>query len=78
MNPNKKIQTILQAANDQPKQAISAHISILAEKLIAKEKDIHLNAHWNNESSEVIDKVKMLKIGCIKVAFIKQIILFYC
>ena len=40
------------------KQAISAHISNLAEKLISKEKDIHLDAHWNNES-EVKDKTKI-------------------
>ena len=57
MNPNKKVQNILQVVNDQPEQAISAHISTLAEKLISKEKDIYLNAHWNNES-EVIDKAK--------------------
>ena len=40
------------------KQAISAHISNLAEKLISKEKDIHLDAHWHNES-EVKDKAKI-------------------
>ena len=49
--------SILQAAHDQ-KQAISAHISALAEKLIPKEKDIHLDAHWHNES-EVKDKAKI-------------------
>ena len=49
---------ILQVARDQQKQTISTHISALAEKLISKEKDIHLNAHWNNES-EVKDKAKI-------------------
>lgn len=34
------------------------HISTLAEKLIAKEKDIHLDAHWNNEPN-VKDKTKI-------------------
>jgi len=48
---------ILQAAHSHQKQAISSHISTLAEKIISKEKDIHLDAHWNNES-EVIDKAK--------------------
>ena len=48
---------ILQTARNEQKQTISAHISALAEKLISKEKDIHLDAHWNNES-EVIDKAK--------------------
>ena len=48
---------ILQAAHSHQKQAISSNISTLAENLIFKEKDIHLDAHWNNES-EVIDKVK--------------------
>lgn len=48
---------ILQAAHNHQKQAISSHISSLAEKLILKEKDIHLDAHWNNES-EIIDKEK--------------------
>ena len=48
---------ILQAAHNHQKQAISSDISTLAEKLISKEKDIHLNAHWNSES-EVIDKAK--------------------
>ena len=49
---------ILQASHHHKKQAISAHISTLAEKLISKEKDIHLNAHWNNES-DVKDKTKI-------------------
>lgn len=49
---------ILQDAHRQKKQAISAHISNLAEKLISKEKDVHLDAHWNNES-EVKDKSKI-------------------
>ena len=49
---------ILQAANMHKKQAISAQISALAEKLISKEKDIHLDAHWNNES-DVKDKAKI-------------------
>ena len=49
---------ILQAAHNQQKKVISAHISTLAEKLIAKEKDIHLDAHWNNES-DVKDKAKI-------------------
>lgn len=49
---------ILQAAHDQHKQSISTHISALAEKLISKEKDIHLDAHWHNES-EVKDKAKI-------------------
>ena len=49
---------ILQASHHHKKQAISAHISNLAEKLISKEKDIHLNAHWNNES-DVKDKTKI-------------------
>lgn len=49
---------ILQSARNKQKQAISAHISILAEKLIPKEKDIHLDAHWNSET-EVIDKAKI-------------------
>ena len=48
---------ILQAAHGHQKQAISSHIFTLAEKLISKEKDVHLDAHWNNES-EVIDKAK--------------------
>lgn len=48
---------ILQTAHNHQKQAISSHISVLAEKLISKEKDIHLDAHWNNES-ESIDKAK--------------------
>ena len=48
---------VLQAAHNHQKQAISARISTLAEKLVAKEKDIHLDAHWNNES-EVKDKAK--------------------
>ncbi|MBP2656989.1 MAG: mobA/MobL family protein [Firmicutes bacterium] len=49
---------ILQAAYNQQKQAISAHISTFAEKLVSKEKDIHLDAHWNNEP-EVKDKAKV-------------------
>ncbi|WP_182186621.1 MobA/MobL family protein [Pectinatus frisingensis] len=49
---------ILQAAYSHQKQTISSHISTLAEKLISKEKDIHLDAHWNNES-EVKDKAKI-------------------
>ena len=49
---------ILQAAHNQQKQAISAHISTLAEKLVSKEKDIHLDVLWNNES-EVKDKAKI-------------------
>jgi len=49
---------ILQAAQNQQKQAISSHISTLAEKLISKEKDIHLDAQWNNES-EVKDNAKI-------------------
>ena len=49
---------ILQAAHSHQNQAISSHISTLAEKLIAKENDIHLNAHWNEES-EVKDKAKI-------------------
>lgn len=49
---------ILQAAQNQQKQAISAHISTFAKKLVSKEKDIHLDAHWNNES-EVKDKAKI-------------------
>ena len=48
---------ILQTARNEQKQTISAHISALAEKLISKEKDIHLDAHWNNES-EIKDKAK--------------------
>ncbi|WP_019552683.1 hypothetical protein [Propionispira raffinosivorans] len=35
---------ILQAARSEQKQAISSHISALAEKLISEEKDIHLDA----------------------------------
>jgi hypothetical protein len=50
--------TILQAARNDQKQAIAAHISALAEKLISKEKDIHLDALWHNES-EVKDKAKI-------------------
>ncbi len=49
---------ILQAAHNQQKKVISARISTLAEKLVAKEKDIHLDAHWNNES-DVKDKAKI-------------------
>jgi len=49
---------ILQAAHNHQKQAISSHISALAEKLISKEKDIHVDAHWNNES-EIKDKTKI-------------------
>lgn len=49
---------VLQAAQAQQKQAISAHISRLAEKLISKEKDIHWDAHWNNDS-DVKDKAKI-------------------
>lgn len=49
---------ILQAARNDQKQAISSHVSALAEKLISKEKDIHLDAHWNNES-DVKDKAKV-------------------
>lgn len=50
---------ILLAAHDHHKQAISAHISQLAEKLVSpKEKDIHLDAHWNKES-DVKDKAKI-------------------
>ena len=49
---------ILQTARNEQKQTISAHISALAEKLISKEKDIHLDAHWNNES-DVKDKTKI-------------------
>ena len=49
---------ILKAARNEQNQAISAHISALAEKLISKEKDIHLDAHWNKES-EVKDKTKI-------------------
>lgn len=49
---------ILYAIQNQQKQAISAHISTFAEKLVSKEKDIHLDAHWNNES-EVKDKAKI-------------------
>ena len=49
---------VLQAAHNHQKQAISARISTLAEKLVAKEKDIHLDAHWNNKS-EVKDKTKI-------------------
>jgi len=48
---------ILQAARSEQKQAISSHISALAEKLISEEKDIHLDALWHNES-EVKDKAK--------------------
>ena len=50
--------SILQTAHSHKEQAISAHITILAEKLISKEKDIHLDAYWNNES-EVKDKTKI-------------------
>ncbi|MGL5255869.1 MAG: hypothetical protein ACRC76_02435 [Proteocatella sp.] len=60
MNLRKNVdstQHLLQAAHNHKKQAISSHISALAEKLISKEKDIHLDAHWNNES-KVIDKAK--------------------
>ncbi|MGE1063609.1 MobA/MobL family protein [Megasphaera paucivorans] len=49
---------ILQTARNDQKQAISSHVASLAEKLISKEKDIHLDAHWNNES-EVKDKTKI-------------------
>ena len=49
---------ILQTARNEQKQTISAHISALAEKLISKEKDIHLDAHWNNESEDK-DKAKI-------------------
>ena len=48
---------ILQVAHSHQKQIISSHISTLAKKLISKEKDIHLDAHWNDES-EVKDKAK--------------------
>lgn len=48
---------ILQAAHTHKKQAASSHIFTLAENLISREKDIHLDAHWNNES-EVKDKAK--------------------
>ena len=51
---------ILRAARNEQKQAISAHISALAEKLISKEEDIHLDAHWHNES-EVKDKAKIVE-----------------
>ncbi|WP_196591981.1 hypothetical protein, partial [Pectinatus frisingensis] len=49
---------ILQTAHSHQKQTISSHISTLVEKLISKEKNIHLDAHWNNES-EVNDKVQI-------------------
>jgi hypothetical protein len=49
---------ILQAAYSHQKQAISSHISNLADKLILKEKDIHLAAYWNNES-EIKDAMKI-------------------
>ena len=49
---------ILQATYDQQKQKISAHISILAEKFISKEKDIHLDTLWNNDS-DVKDNAKI-------------------
>ncbi len=48
---------ILQAAHSHQNQAIASHISTLVEKFISKEKDIHLNTHWNNES-EVKDNAK--------------------
>ncbi|WP_196599103.1 hypothetical protein, partial [Pectinatus frisingensis] len=48
---------ILQAAHTHKKQLVSSHISTLAEKLISKEKDIHLDAHWSDKA-EVKDKVK--------------------
>lgn len=49
---------ILQAARSEQKQTISSHISALAEKLISKEKDIHLDAYWNNKS-EIKDAMKI-------------------
>ena len=49
---------ILQTAYSHQKQAISSHISNLADKLILKEKDIHLAAYWNNES-EIKDAMKI-------------------
>ena len=49
---------ILQAARDQHKQAILTHISALAEKLVSKAKDIHLDA-LGSSTSEVKDKAKI-------------------
>ncbi len=49
---------VLQAARAQKSQAILAHISSLAEKLIAKEKGVRLDARWNTES-EATDKAKV-------------------
>ena len=52
------LHSVLQAAHAQKSQAILAHISSLAEKLIAKEKGVRLDAHWNTES-EATDKAKI-------------------
>lgn len=52
------LHSVLQAAHAQKNQAILAHISSLAEKLIAKEKGVRLDVHWNDES-EAKDKAKI-------------------
>lgn len=51
---------ILQAAFEQRKKTIVAHISVIAEKLVSKEKDIHLDALWGEES-DVKDKTKIVE-----------------
>ena len=57
-NSARHLHPILLVARDQQKQAILTRISALAEIFISKEKDVHLNAHWNNES-DVKDKTKI-------------------
>jgi len=48
---------ILQDAHNQQKQAISSYISTLTERLVAKEQDSNLNAHWSNESEVKDNKI---------------------
>ena len=54
----KQSNPMIETAQNHHRQAISFHISALAEIFVSKEKDIRLNAHWTNES-EAKDKAKI-------------------
>lgn len=49
---------ILQAARNQQRQSITAHIFQLAERLVSKEKSIRLESHWDNKS-EIKDNAQI-------------------